>query len=502
MSRQVRSFVAPLWLFGAGLLLAGCGRGAPHGQPIPPVGDVMQRSFLPNDIEADARQAIAERLSRREKQFRELVEPGSMWNPLRIEQEDIDAGRVKLPALIDIGRELFRADFGPAQGLGNGLAKSGSPLAGKRQTPNLRHVQYREFGGPDGTRCIACHHVGGQGGSGFKIDNAFLDGDGQLPSSGLERNPRSLIGAAILQQLADEMTHELRAQVRTATKRIARGKSAPFTAKGVSFGVLRLTPDGRLDATGVRGISLDLIVRPFGWKGTSASLRQMVVTSLQQNLGLQAEELVRNAGPPSKNNILGSGPDGDPDDDGVRREFTTGMVTAVTAYLAALAPPIEDQPLDAPYAMMLGKGKRLFEQLGCASCHVPELPIDSTVVSLGPTPKSQPRVDLLPLLGGERKVRLFSDLRRHNMGETLSEPRGYIGIPRHQWVTPPLWGLSASAPYLHDGRAGTVHEAIMQHGGEAQASRDAYAKLLLEEAGTMRVYLLSLGRPAHLEFRP
>lgn len=501
MSRQ-RSSCAPLWLAGAGLLLLGCGRGAPHGQPITPVGDVMQRGFSPHDIEADARQAIAERLARRERQFRELAEPGSMWRPLRVEQDEIDAGRVKLPALIDIGRELFRADYGPSQGLGNGLAKSKSPLAGKRETPNLRHVQYRDFGGPDGTRCIACHHVGGQGGGGFKIDNAFLDGDGLLPSSGLERNPKSLIGAAILQQLADEMTRELHAQVRSAAKRIPRGKTVPFTAKGISFGVLRLTPDGRLDATGVRGISLDMIVRPFGWKGSSHSLRQMVLTSLQQNLGLQAEELVQRAGPPGKNNILGSGPQGDPDDDGVSREFTTGMVTAVTAYLAALAPPIEDLPLDAPYAMMLGRGQRLFDELGCASCHVPELPIDSTVVSLGPTPQSQPRVDLLPLLGGVRKVRLFSDLRRHNMGEALSEQRGYLGIPRHQWLTPPLWGLSASAPYLHDGRAGTVHEAIMQHGGEAQASRDAYAKLSFEQAGTMRVYLLSLGRPAHLEFRP
>jgi mono/diheme cytochrome c family protein len=486
-------------LVGWSLLLLGCGRGTPHGQPIPPVGDVAQRSFLPSDIEADARQAIAERLSRRERQFREFVEPGSMWRPLRIEQDEIDAGRVTLPALIDIGRELFRIDYGTAQGLGNGLARLKSPLAGKRQSPNLRHVHYRDFGGPDGTRCIACHHVGGQGGGGFRIDNAFLDGDGQLPGSGLERNPRALLGAAILQQLAEEMTRELHAQVRSATKRIARGKSAPLVAKGISFGVLRVTPDGRLDATGIRGISLDIIVRPFGWKGTSASLRQMVVTSLQQNLGLQADELVQRVG---KSDILGSGPPGDPDADGVTREFTTGMVTAVTAYLAALAPPIEDMPLDTPYTMMLGRGQRLFEELGCASCHTPELPLDSTVVSLGPTPQSQPRVDLLPLLGGLRKVRLFSDLRRHNMGEALSESRGYLGIPRHQWLTPPLWGLAASAPYLHDGRAGTVHEAIMAHGGEAQVARDAYAKLLFDEVGPLRVYLLSLGRPAHLEFRP
>src|SRR5262249_16377364 len=140
-------------------------------------------------------------------------------------------------------------------------------------------------------------------------------------------------------------------------------------------------------------------------------------------------------------------------------------------------------------------GKRVFEQLGCAGCHVPELTLDSTVVSLGPTPSSQPRVDLSPLLAGGRKVRLYSDLRRHNMGEALSETRGYLGIPRHQWLTPPLWGVGASAPYMHDGRAGTLHEAILAHGGEAQAARDAYARLPYQESGPLRVFLLSLGRP-------
>ena len=481
------------------LLLFGCGRGKPHGQPIPPVGDIAARSFTPVDIEADARQAISERLTRRERQFRELVEPGSFWQPLRVEQDDIDAGRVALPALINIGRELFRADFGLAQGLGNDLGKSQSPLAGKRTAPNLRHVQYREFGGPDGMRCIGCHHVGGEGGAGFRADNTFIDGDGVQPASGLERNPRPLLGAAILQQLGEEMSLELHRQVRQAIKKTPRGQSTPLSAKGISFGILRITKDGRLDLTGVRGVSLDLIVRPFGWKGTGNSLRQLVVTSLQQNLGLQAEELVQRVG---KSGSLGNGPPDDPDSDGVTREATTGMVTAITAYLAALAPPIEDQTLDASFTLMLGEGVRAFEGLGCASCHVPELPLDSTVVSLGPTPLAQPRVDLAPLLGGLKKARIYSDLRRHNMGDNLSEARGYLGIPRHQFMTPPLWGVANSAPYMHDGRAGTIHEAILAHSGEAQAARDAYEKLPYDKSGPLRLFLLSLGRPAHLEFRP
>lgn len=498
-----------LWaLLGLSLALSalGCGRRGPRVQPIVPIGETAQRSFLPSDPRLEARQAIADRLARRERLFRELYDPGSMWQKLRVDQADIDAGRIPLPMLIDIGRELFMADFAPAQGLGNGLAALKSPLAGKRAAPNLRHVHYRDFGGPDGTRCVGCHHVGGQGGGGGRSDNVFLDGDGERPMSGLERNPRSLLGAAILERLADEMSAELHQNLDKLMRTLKRGENASLLAKGISFGLVRMTRDGRLDLSGIRGVSLDLVVRPFGWKGTSASLRQMVIASLQQNLGLQADELVERAG---KSGMLGGGTRLDPDSDGVSHEVTRGMVTALTAYLAAVAPPVEEIGMDQVFALRVGQGRRIFDQIGCAECHTPELTIDNPIISLGPAPDSQPRVDLTPLIpiGGHRgdralRVQLYSDLRRHNMGETLSESRGYLGIPRHQWLTPPLWGIAVTAPYLHDGRAGSIHEAVAAHGGEGQQARDAYMKLALEDAGALRTFLISLSRPAHLEFRP
>lgn len=495
-----------LWaLVGLSLALLGCGRRSPRVQPIVPTGELAQRSFLPSDPRLEARQAIADRLARRERAFRELYEPGSFWQQLRLEQADIDAGRVPLPTLIEIGRELFFADFTPAQGLGNGLARLNSPIAGKRPAPNLRHVHFRDFGAPDGTRCVGCHHVGGQAGGGGRSDNSFLDGDGDRPESGLDRNPRALLGAALLERLADEMSAELHTHLNQSISSLGRGQSVPLTAKGVSFGVVRMTRDGRLDLTGIHGVSLDLVVRPFGWKGTSASLRQMVVSSLQQNLGIQADELVERAG---RSGALGTGPRLDPDADGISHEATRGMVTALTAYLASVAPPIEEFGMDPVFLMSVGKGKRLFDRLGCAECHTPELPLQNTVISLGPTPDSQPQVDLAPLIAGSsqpdkpRKVQLYSDLRRHNMGDALSETRGYLGIPRHQWMTPPLWGVAVTQPYLHDGRAGSLHEAILAHGGEAQTARDAYEKLSVEEGAAVRLFLISLTRPAHLEFRP
>jgi len=479
----------------------------PQVEPIVPLGDVRSRSLSPGEPLEQAQQVIATTLARRERRMREAWEPGSQWAPLRIEQRDIDTGRIGLPQLLEVGQELFLLDFGPEQGLGNGLGPQGSARAGPRPAPNLRHVQYKLFGGPDSTRCLACHHLGGPGGAGFRIDNAMFDGDGEHPSSALERNPRPLWGAAVLQQLAAEMTAELRENFRAAQRNLRPGQSVPLTAKGVAFGTLRKTKRGQIDGSGLRGVRQDLIVRPFGWKGTVATVRQMVVESLQRHLGIQAEELLPAPGPQGAE-LYGDGPPDDPDRDGKKREATVGMVTALTTYLAALTLPIEEAPEPPTFLLATARGAEVFAQIGCASCHVPELPLQSTVVSLGPLPRSRPRVDLAPLLttigraDRQPTVRLYSDLKMHDMGEGLAESHGYVGTPRHLWLTPPLWGLATTAPYLHDGRAGTTHAAILAHGGEATAARNAYDKLPFEDAGAVRLFLQTLSRPARLEFKP
>lgn len=502
IARSVACLLPALLLWGSS---TGCSRRS-NAQPIPVQAGPGVRSFQPADVHADARRAIGERLAAREQKFRELYQPGSIWNTLRIEQRDIDSGRISLPRLVEIGRDLFATDFGLAQGLGNGLAAHKSPLAGRHAAPNLRHVQFHEFGGPDGTRCVGCHHVGGSGGGGFRADNVFLDGDGDTPRSGLERNPRALFGAAVLQRLGEEMTADLHAQVGKAMRSLSAGGSVPLSSKGVQFGVLRRGANGRLDLTGIRGVSLDLVVRPFGWKGTATSLRQQIVTSLQQNLGIQAEELVRRLG---AGGALGSGPPGDPDADGVLREATEGMVTALTAYIAALAPSSDDLLIAPSFSLQLGRGERLFHSLGCAECHVPELPLNDPVLRLGPTPDSLPVVDLTPLLassagqvGKPLRVRLYSDLRRHNLGDELAESRGYLGIPKTSFLTPPLWGISVTGPYLHDGRAGDIDTAIRAHQGEAAAARNAYVNLQVHDSEPLRIFLLSLSRPTQVEFKP
>jgi CxxC motif-containing protein (DUF1111 family) len=152
-----------------------------------------------------------------------------------------------------------------------------------------------------------------------------------------------------------------------------------------------------------------------------------------------------------------------------------------------------------------------FERIGCASCHVPTLELkdpkleirkDRGVVPPGPPvvidvakdgdgPKVEPRY-----AGAVTSyyVHLFSDLKRHDMGDALASPQRQGTIPARMFLTRPLWGLAETAPYLHDGRAPTVQDAIVLHGGEATAARDAYLALDDDGRASVRVFLASLSR--------
>jgi CxxC motif-containing protein (DUF1111 family) len=85
------------------------------------------------------------------------------------------------------------------------------------------------------------------------------------------------------------------------------------------------------------------------------------------------------------------------------------------------------------------------------------------------------------------------------MGAELADPVDHpAGIPRSHFLTRPLWGLAETAPFLHDGRAATLHDAIRWHGGEAEASRDAYLALDEDDRRSLEVFLLSLTRAPRL----
>lgn len=451
---------------------------------------------LPVDDLAQAQQALRQDAWRREHRFLDAVDPGHQWRATRVRQLEIDAGLWTVDQLYQIGGQLFTLHFSRALGMGAG------------EGPPLRRFHQGLRGGPDATRCASCHWRGGLAGAGDAADNGMLRGDGVHQASTVARNPPSLSGAGLRERLATEMTVELRAIELEAVVFAAEAGYAvrvPLAAKSIAFGALTVEPDGTVDRSEVRGVDGDLVVRPFGRKGTVASLRDVVEDELLIHHGMQSEHLVIEG---DEARVGDKGGD-DPDGDGVIRELNEGQITALTVFVALQELPQELPPEDPWLVSLWARGRLDFETLGCAGCHVPELPLQSAgwvlphryhgpslTIDLardGAEPRIAPATE-----DGALRVRTYSDFRRHRMGAALAEDRSERGVPGDEFITPPLWGVARSAPYLHDGRAATLEEAILLHGGEAQASADAYAELADPDRAPLRVFLTSLVRAPRL----
>jgi hypothetical protein len=86
---------------------------------------------------------------------------------------------------------------------------------------------------------------------------------------------------------------------------------------------------------------------------------------------------------------------------------------------------------------------------------------------------------------------IFTDFKRHDLGPNFYE-RNYDGTLQKHFLTRPLWGVGSTGPYGHDGRSMTLDDVILRHGGEAQRSRDAYARLSETESDALQKFLNSL----------
>ena len=464
----------------------------------------------PLGVEA-AREAHREAERRQELRLREAAAPGSFLRTLHAELEPrrIAAGDVCLAELADRGGLLFEHEYGFADGLG------GADAARAPAGP-FRRVHAGLFGGPETISCPSCHWVGGPNGAGAETDDAFLQGDGDRVASGDARNPPALVALGVVQALGREMTRDLQRQRTDLVRDAGRAGAARETrlvAKGVDFGVLRVAADGSVDASGVAGVDPDLVVKPFGWKGTAADFADFSGEALQVHLGIQSDALLATA----TRDVVGKGEDpADPDGDGVRRELGPGPFAAMMAHLALLEMPIVEPllqyrqlpaaaekifpPTTTSFADDFARGREQFHAFGCASCHVPMLVLESPILTIDGMPPidlaqnmRQPGLAYDPAVGGY-PVWLFSDLKRHDMGKANAAQHVQRGVALEQYLTPRLWGLADSAPYLHDGRAPSFDYAIAGHDGEGAAARAAFNAVPWEERGALRVYLMSLRR--------
>lgn len=434
------------------------------------------------------------------------VPPGEApaLGPDRITQDAIASGQLSLEEIQRHGRTLFITPFNKLDGFGDGPMNLDDPIA-EGGRPSLQgNGAFLRVNGLDAQTCFECHAivstatvpfsfgVGGAGGANTNViaRPTLIDvgdglGVGTASFDGRFINPPFVFGAGGIELLAKEMTADL--QRLKAAARSNPGTDVNLVAKGVSFGVLRFD-NGDFDTSRVEGIDADLVVRPFGRKGEFTSTRAFAVGAMAFHFGMQPVELV--------------GQDEDADGDGVVNELLVGELSALSIFTTTLEAPRETAR--EPEAFF---GAVQFDAIGCADCHVPSLYTNRPHLTYSfPEEPAEPfanvfyQVDLtappasfMPVAAGGVEVALFSDLKRHEMGPGLAES---TGSPLDaQFITARLWGVADTAPYLHDGRALTLTDAILQHGGDAVAARDAFARLQDDEKIQLLAFLRSLRTP-------
>ena len=513
-ARSWRTGIAAAGLVGLCLRLAAC-ESAPN-TTAPAWRADCPPLVQPAPVSLEAARA-AHRLAarRQELRLREAASPGFFLREMqaRLDPVRMATGDVCLGELDELGQLLFEHEYGLVDGLGGGAAAGAA--AGAPTSP-FRRVHRGLFGGPETISCPSCHWIGGPDGAGAETDNAFLAGDGERPGSGDERNPPALVAPGVVLALAREMSRELQTERADLVRDAAHAgadRETRLSAKGIDFGVLRATAKGVIDTSGVLGVDPDLVVKPFGWKGTLADFADFASEALQVHIGIQSDRLVAGG----VHERLGDGTDPtDPDGDGVRHELGRGPFEALTVHLALLELPIvepmvQDRRIAAPakgllpptttsFADDFERGREQFHALGCAGCHQPMMVLESPILALEGLPPidlasamRQPALRYDAGLGGY-PVWLFSDLRRHDMGPSNVARHVQNGVAPGMYLTPRLWGVADSGPYLHDGRAPSFDFAIAGHAGEGAVARAAFEAVPLAERGPLRVYLMSLRR--------
>jgi CxxC motif-containing protein (DUF1111 family) len=217
----------------------------------------------------------------------------------------------------------------------------------------------------------------------------------------------------------------------------------------------------------------------FGWKAQTASIRQQSADAFAGDIGISTPEVPRHFGDctEAEDRCLAM-PNGVQPRLG-EVEAPSPVLDLVTFYSQNLAVPAR-RLVDDPKVLA---GKKAFYEAGCISCHVPKF-----VTRRDSPDKAQSFQLIWP----------YSDFLLHDMGEGLADGQQVGDASGTEWRTPPLWGIGLTKRvnghtfFLHDGRARNLTEAILWHGGEAQAARDRFAALDAENRDALIRFLESL----------
>ncbi|MGJ8669011.1 MAG: di-heme oxidoredictase family protein [Oceanococcus sp.] len=216
------------------------------------------------------------------------------------------------------------------------------------------------------------------------------------------------------------------------------------------------------------------LVGRYGWKALTPNVRAQVLSAFLGDIGISSQAMPRQNCTDMQSQCMQSPTGGQP-------ELTMEVQDLVVFYSQHLAVPAR-RGLDDP---QVRRGAEVFQAAGCAACHIPEMKTGDLA--------NRPELS-------QQTIHPYSDLLLHDMGDDLADGVAEFLASGREWRTPPLWGIGLSQTvagdqpigFLHDGRARTLLEAVLWHGGEAQAARDAIADGSTEDREALMRFLESL----------
>lgn len=318
-------------------------------------------------------------------------------------------------------------------------------------------------------RCTSCHDIPSSGGSSPEGLQKFAMGC----------DPLAVHGGDILQLQRTPLLIELGGEPESFP---AEADLRPMLVPSMLYGLglieaipedeilSREDPDD-LDGDGISGRAgwtPDGRLARLGRKAAVASILELVHAALITEIGITTpsypeEETINGVPVPPA-----SDPVADP-------EVDEQTVALIADFVRFLVPVAQEVPATEAAGDTLRWGEEVFEEIGCGSCHVRAL-------TTGPNP--EPALD-------QKTVRLYSDLLLHDMGTQMADLCGPTALPS-ELRTDKLIGLRYRSSFLHDGRASGITQAVMFHGGESAASRDAFNALDLNARGYLIRFLTSL----------
>jgi len=218
-----------------------------------------------------------------------------------------------------------------------------------------------------------------------------------------------------------------------------------------------------------------LAIGRFGFKAKHPTLNQQVAAAFNGDIGITSPLFPKENCSDNQPNCHVVSNLGEQDGVEIPQKLLT-LVNEFSAYIGV-------QPARTLTSDRVQQGRKLFYTSGCAHCHTPSYT----------TAKDYP---LIPL--ANQKIWPYTDLALHDMGQGLADGITEFDANGQEWRTPPLWGIgiqkriSGSSNFLHDGRARSIEEAILWHGGEAAAAQQQYISLSSSDRAALLQFLKSI----------